>query len=243
MNWAYGVTTVPSRSGDLLPKTLRSLAAAGFDKPRLFVDGLPDQELTPWFHSFGGLEITNHFPKVKTAANWTLALAELYSRHPTFERFAVFQDDLIAVRNLRPYLDSIPYPCKDPPRNKNKEILGYWNLYTFPHNQELAAGRKGFFESNQRGRGAVALVFDRHACLTVLGSRHIWDRAADSKRGDQCIDGGAVTAISLADGKEYCHNPSLVQHTGLVSTMGNRPHPQAPSFPGEHFDAMELLHG
>jgi hypothetical protein len=37
--WAYGITTVPSRLTTLLPRTITSLAAAGFDKPHLFVDG------------------------------------------------------------------------------------------------------------------------------------------------------------------------------------------------------------
>jgi hypothetical protein len=220
--------TVPARRADLLPQTLRSLALAGFDRPRLFVDGTGDW--SDWSESFPISEITIHWPPVRTAANWTLALAELYSRQPTAERFAVFQDDLITYRNLREYLERCPYPKG-----------GYLNCYSFPQNEELANGRKGWYESNQRGRGAVALVFDRAACLTVLGSNHIWDRAADSKRGHQCIDGGVVTAITLAGGKEYVHFPSLCQHTGLQSTMGNFPHPLATSFRGETFDALELL--
>jgi hypothetical protein len=37
------------------------------------------------------------------------------------------------------------------------------------------------------------------------------------------------------------HHPSLVQHTGDVSAMGNRPHQKASSFPGEEYDALTLL--
>lgn len=33
----------------------------------------------------------------------------------------------------------------------------------------------------------------------------------------------------------------MVQHTGKHSTMDNAPHPLATSFPGEDFDALELL--
>ncbi len=229
LSWSYGVTTVLQRRADLLPRTLASLKAAGFDRPRLFVDGCDHLAAARYEHDFG-LEVTALYPLVRTAANWTLTLAALYSRAPTAERFAVFQDDLVACLNLRAYLECCPYPKG-----------GYLNLFSFPQNEELANGRQGWYESNQRGRGAVALVFDRAACLTVLGSNHIWDRAADSKRGWQCIDGGVVTSMSLAGGKEYVHFPSLVQHVGRESSMGNRPHPQSASFRGENFDALTLL--
>lgn len=38
--WSYGVTTVTERRDTLLPQTLASLKAAGWDNPRLFVDGV-----------------------------------------------------------------------------------------------------------------------------------------------------------------------------------------------------------
>ena len=44
MKWAYGITTVPSRRENLFERTLQSLAVAGFDNPRLFVDGVDDAE-------------------------------------------------------------------------------------------------------------------------------------------------------------------------------------------------------
>lgn len=61
------------------------------------------------------------------------------------------------------------------------------------------------------------------------------------KRGHRSIDGGIVTALAEAGWKEWVHNPSLVQHTGLVSSMRSKPHPRATSFRGEGFDAMELV--
>jgi hypothetical protein len=63
----------------------------------------------------------------------------------------------------------------------------------------------------------------------------------DTHRGWRAIDGGIVTALAHAEYKEYCHNPTLVQHIGHKSTMGNSAHPQATSFQGEQFDAMKLL--
>jgi len=50
-----------------------------------------------------------------------------------------------------------------------------------------------------------------------------------------------VTALKKVGWKEYVHNPSLIQHTGKISIIGNGNHPLAPSFKGEEFDALDLL--
>jgi hypothetical protein len=60
-------------------------------------------------------------------------------------------------------------------------------------------------------------------------------------RARTAIDGGVVSATKLAGMKEWVHMPSLVQHSGQdASTLGHY-NPLAPSFPGEYFDAMELV--
>lgn len=225
LRWAYGVTTVLARRDNLLPLTLASLKKAGFDSPRLFVDG--DKWNREWERF--GLELTFRYPTIRTAANWILALWELYTREPLVERYAVFQDDFVTYTNLRAYLDACPYPDK-----------GYLNLYTFPSEQARAKG-DGWYASNQNGRGAVALVFNREAVVTLLSQLHLVERPQDQTRGHKAIDGGVVESMKKAGWKEYVHNPSLVQHTGLESSMGNKPHKQALSFRGEGFDALELL--
>lgn len=237
IRWAYGVTTVPERRHDLLPRTLASLAWGGFDKPRLFVDGCgPEHALS--YTSFN-LPITVRYDALKTAGNWVLALYELYYRNPESERFALFQDDLVTYRNLRKYLERCVLPD-----------AGYWNLYTFPSNQSYCPpGCWGWYESRpvtphapqwQSGRGAVALVFSRAAVITLLSQRSLVERVQDGQIKDRKIDGGIVNAMNLAGYREYVHNPSLVQHTGEQSTMGNLPHPQAQSFLGEDYDALSL---
>jgi hypothetical protein len=247
LKWAYGVTTVPERISDLLPKTLKSLFGAGFDRPRLFVDGAADAST---YRDFG-LEVTTRSPRIRTAGNWWLALIELYVRQPEAHRYAIFQDDLLAYKNLRYYLDACLYPAN-----------GYWNLLTFPsnHGPEAHGGKVpsvfgepekvGWAQGRcmsaapdgpQNGRGAVALVFDRGAVLQLLTSRHWAERPLDPHRGHRSVDGGVVTALNKAGWREYVHNPSLVQHTGLVSSMGSRQHPQAPAWRGEDFDARELI--
>ena len=237
MQWAYCVTTVPQRKDDLLPRTLRSLAAAGFDKPRLCVDantGIAKSSLLDvtraYAEAFPELELTVRYPNIRTYGNWVLSLAELYLYNPGADRFLVAQDDFVTYRNLRQYLEKCPYPER-----------GYWNLYTMPSNQTLAPDGTGWYLSNQFGRGAVALVFNRETVLTLLTHQHMVERPMDAHRGWKAVDGGVVTALAKAGWKEFCHNPSLTQHVGLVSSMGNKPHRLAESFRGEEFNALDLL--
>jgi hypothetical protein len=242
--WSYGVTTVPERRSTTLPGTLASLKAGGFEAPRLFIDGIKDAEA--WRLEFG-LEVTTRYPRVRVAANWTLALAELYFRDPLATWYFLAQDDLVCYKNLRQYLEQSRMPTE-----------GYCNLYTFPVNQILMPKlderrgsndwqnyRVGWHHSNQMGQGAVALVFGREAAITLLSHRHMYQRAPDCQTGWRKIDGGIVQSlVEKHDGpkgwREYCHHPSLVQHVGHQSTIGNCS-PCALSFRSESYDAMELL--
>ncbi len=231
MNWSYGILTVPQRLADgLLQRTITSLAGAGFEKPRLFVDGCADASGYERF----GLPLTVREPRVQTFSNWLLSLWELYTRDVDADRFVIFEDDLVTYKNLRQYLEQTEY---------SKE--SYLNLYTFPANQQLCPnGREGWYISNQRGLGAVALVFNQEAAKLILTSPHMIAHLSNPiKRGrrHRSVDGGIVTAFKQAGWKEQVHNPSLVQHTGVITSMGNRKHPEAPSFRGEDFDALSLL--
>lgn len=263
--WSYGVTTVPARRGTTLPATLASLASGGFPRPHLFVDG--EEDGAGWRCEFG-LDVTARYPAVRTAGNWVLALTELYCRRPDADRYAVFQDDLVCSANLRPYLEATPYP-----------ECGYLNLYTFPQNTPRglrtlhqyyrgmppppADDFVGFYPSNQKGKGALALVFDREALRALVTHPHLlgrfWtrhrERVLDGGRRPtkirpdhehRCIDGGVVEALRQAGWSEYVHNPSLVYHLGHESTIGNSRGGRSvfeptPTFRGEGFDLLTLL--
>ena len=80
-------------------------------------------------------------------------------------------------------------------------------------------------QGHQLGRGAVALVFSQEAVIKLLSSRYMQTRIMDAVKGHRSIDGAVVSAMHLEGWTEYVHNPSLVQHTGEVSSMGNRKHP------------------
>lgn len=238
MRWAYGVTTVKERARTLLQMTLRSLETAGFPDPRLFVDD-------PGEIGTRGQEVTYRNPRIRTFGNWYLGLVELLVRHPEADMYAMFQDDFVTYKNLRQYLERVPYPERS-----------YCNLYTFPSNQSLAPDKVGWFEARemedgcgevfhgkrqQLGRGAVALVFSKEAAVTLLSSPHFVSKPLEAANPCRKVDGCIVTAMNKAGYREMVHNPSLVQHTGEVSMMENHPHLQATSFRGEDFDALDLL--
>ena len=250
ITWAYGVTTVPERRETHLPATLASLRKAGFDNPRLFVDGDKDGG---WYRSQGWENpLTCRYPRILAAGNWVLSIYELYIRQPDATYYALFQDDFLTYPNLRQYLET----CSYHPR-------AYWNLYTAPSNQStcplMEDGRQklGWYKSNQNGRGAVALVFNRETLATLLGSNHLAIRPQDPIRGWRSIDGGILEALKKAGWLEHVHNPSLVLHTGKETTIDKHklsrgknpdfhkitwsPHYDKSSFRGEDFDALHLL--
>ena len=233
MRWAYGVTTVPERRLSLLPQTLNSLCDAGFGDPRLFVDGCDD----PSSYTVFGRPITcRPNPPLKVVGNWMLGMWELYVRDPEAERYAMFQDDVLCVSNLREYLESYPYPAK-----------GYLNLITHRENEKWTKGKPGWCEALQRGLGAAGLVFDRNALQTILSSGHMARKPASAGphkiRSWKKLDGGILEGMKAAGYKEYVHNPSLLQHCGLESSIGNTGGSfttTIQSFPGTAMDAMNL---
>lgn len=230
MEWAVGVTTVPERSCVLLPVTIESLRRGGFRDIRLFVDG----ECDPSSYAHFGLPCTFRNPRIRAWGNWWLGFQELYIRQPHADRYAIFQDDIICVKNLRQYLESSPYP-----------VNAYCNLILYSGNYE--EGRKGWYRAPSRGGwrglGAQGLVFDQHASMTLL-SKELTDftcKPKDPARGHQAVDGAIVSKLETFGVMEYVHGPGLITHTGDESTMGHPRQSISDSFPGEEFDAMSLL--
>ena len=225
MEWAYGITTVPDRLYSYLPKTIESLRLAGFDKPTLFVDG-PCGEYETY-----NLPTVYRSRKILAYGNWLLTLMELWIRQPNANRFIIFQDDIVMYKNLREYLERFKMPDNQ-----------YWNLYTFPQNEALHSGPPGWFLSNQRGRGALALVFSNETVFKLLTNPLMIAKPKAKSNAHRSIDGVVVTTLS-ANLKiaELVHYPTLVQHIGDCSTIGNRQHPRPESFLGEEYNALDLF--
>lgn len=240
VKWSVGVTTVPERLSTLLPQTLWHLQATGFPQVRLFVDGTDRKELVSHFSQ----DITLRWPRIGAYGNWVLALQEMYFRDASATRYAIFQDDIICGISLRKYLEAW-YPEK-----------GYQNLYTFQSNEIIAPLGGGWYQSRvldkdsgreyhgmkqQTGRGACGLVFSRDGVTKLLASAHMVDHALDLRTGCRRIDGAVVEAMNKEGWREWVHSPSLLQHVGERSTVGNLPHRQADSFRGVHFDCCDLF--
>lgn len=214
---------------------MKSLRAAGFTMPHLFIDDCRHQLLHEYLTEYPSSLITAHWPALGPFAKWAVSLWELYARNPNATRYALFQDDILAVSNLRAYLDSLEYPSD-----------GYWNLCTYPANDALNPNKVvGWYTSNQRGLGAQGLVFDRETVLTLLKADTFVDRPMHPTRGWKLIDGGVVNTLTKKGRKEFVHYPSLVYHLGIVSSFKSvyEKQPTTASFPGESFDARTLIKG
>ena len=214
MEWAYGVTTVPSRVKDgLLIRTLSSLYKAGFEDPRLFVDG--KIAIAMVYNRFM-LQVTMHTPKIGAYGNWIVSLLELYMRNPKADMYVMFQDDILAAKNLREYLESCTYPIK-----------GYWNLINYPTNVKKAPSKEyvGWYPSDQMGRGGQGLAFTQEA-LRVLFSHKLIFVHPHEYNGPRSLDGAVSRIFKDRGWKEYVHSPGLMGHTGQgCSIIGKRLQP------------------
>lgn len=231
MEWIYGVTTVPERQDDLLPRTLASLKTGGFFAPYLFVDGAKDASF--YTERYPHLPVINRSPRIRAYGNWILGLFELYIRNPKADRYAMFEDDLVTYPHLKDYLTQ----CRFEPKS-------YWNLHTLGSNESLAPAVEGFYPSNQLGRSAVGLVFDRQGVIDLLSSRHVAERpCVVDPLGENWkrLDGVICRALTEKGYTEYVHNPSLTQHTGTISVLNNRIPLPSKSFKGEEFDARNFF--
>lgn len=240
MRWAIGVTSVPSRFPNLLPQTLTELARSGFPKPRVFVDDYSNVDQFRKF--FPGYQVSVRPDSIRTFGNWVLGAWELYIRDPACDRYVMFQDDIVSCLHVREYLEHVELKPNT-----------YWNLFTFTEGNERVVKDKppGFYEAGllnsdpptelwQTGRGAVGLVFSRKGIIDLLTCAHMVERPSHVD-GWKKIDGGIVTAMNKIGYREMIHNPSLLQHVGDMSTMGNHRHRPAHTYPGHDFDARTLL--
>jgi len=227
--WAYGLLTVPERRYDLFPITLKSLIEAGFHNPTLFVDG--DSSCSEY--ELFSLPVVTHNPPIRIVANWMTAAWQLLVCNPQATHFALFQDDVLLCKGVRQYIEQGEYPKK-----------AYLNLCNYKENEELADGKKGWYPSNQKGRGAQALVFSRHSFAGLLGTNRIAERALCVKNGWRNIDGGVSLSANALGYTELVHMPSLAEHIGTKSTIGNsfNRYPGPETFPGTAYNVFTGAH-
>jgi hypothetical protein len=105
-NWAVGVTTAPRRR-PTLETCLDSIIRAGWDAPRLFLDG---STLLP--SRYQRLSVTWREDGVGAWPAWYLGLAELVLQQPHADAYVLLQDDVILYdrESLRAYLEDALWP-------------------------------------------------------------------------------------------------------------------------------------
>ncbi|WP_435018737.1 hypothetical protein TA3x_000722 [Tundrisphaera sp. TA3] len=201
--WAVGVTTAP-RAAPTLAEGLASLAAAGWDRPRLFVDGdvaIPEP--------FSALPRTVREPLVGAWPSYYLAVAELLMREPEADAYLLVQDDVLFAEGLdvRGYLERVLWP---------RGCSGIASLFC---SRAYSQPRPGW--ARFRGawvRGAQAFAFSpesARAFVADLGVVEHRRRGSGLTHIDACIGEWAVRRrMSI-----YFPTPSLVQHIGEVSTL------------------------
>jgi hypothetical protein len=203
--WAVGVTTAP-RIQPTLEWCLDSLARAGWDAPRLFVDS-PTEIPSRVSH----LAVTLREPRVGAWPNYYLALAELLMRDPDADAYLIVQDDTLFYdrHSLREYLEQALWPGPN---------VGAVSLYcSMAYTQDDAGWHchAGLWEL-----GAMAVIFPRESARRFLADElvigHRWQPGREGLVNIDVVIGEWAARNGLS---VYYPSPSLTQHIGETSTL------------------------
>lgn len=236
MKWQYAITTCCERAYyyDGLLASAHSLHSAGFEyaplsmncrhgdihSPSVFGNGFSTyRQVTPTY---------SHDVRVGAFGNWLLTAWELYLSNPHADRYAIFQDDIRASKNLKAYLEACPLPPKC-----------YQNLCLYPKNH-IAESRGWYDAPSELGLGAQGLVFSNEAMQVLLASKYLVQHPK-LPHGKAGIDGVVHSVMQWSGYSELVHYPSLIKHVNGESTLGHPPQPESVDFMGEDFDLMTLL--
>lgn len=207
-SWAVGVTTAPRRE-PTLDRCLRSLALAGWESPRLFIDGAVDlpEEAAALPQTYRD-EASGAWP------NYLLALYELVLRNPKADAYLIAQDDALfyEAEPVRPYLEQhVLWPGTEP----GKSIVSLYcpSPYT--------RSRPGWHRLRSRWAwGALAFAFPNALARALLLDRTVFEhRWVGRNQGLAHVDVVVGRwALRRRVGIWY-PSPSLVQHIGETSSL------------------------
>ena len=203
--WAVGVTTAPRRQ-PTLDKCLESLIAAGWNRPRLFIDGevaIPEE--------YGRLPSTHRHPSIGAWPNYYLTLSELLEIEPSADAYLIVQDDVLfpAYTNTRAYVDSVLWPGTGP---------GLVSLYCCADYTAPELGWSPWDDTWEYG--ALAFVFTRELATSFLADEQVRNyenrSAGERKAGIDTVIGDWARRLGIP---VFRPTPSLVQHIGHVSAI------------------------
>ena len=206
MDWSVVITTAPRGGESTLPRTVQSLEGAGWAGQ---VNVLADRERNAWQHWKRALELA-----LQTPADCLLMV----------------QDDVIACRGLRRYLE------EEMPGDSRLAWASCWCPQKYG---DRAQNGGGWFRLDRGPNtcGAVCMAMPRTTAVALLRSPMIqsytWTGPRLGRRGTPeqldkcCIDGKCGAWAEQHDLRVYYHFPSLVDHIGVVSSLGSPDNPPA----------------
>lgn len=207
-SWAVGVTTAPRRL-PTLERCVRSIAQAGWQSPRLFVDG--DCDIP---EAFGHLDVSHRASTLGAFPNWYLGLTELYLRHPRADAYLMCQDDVLLARGLKEYLEEKLWPAEE---------IGVLSLYCPSHEHRDDAAGFCVTDPGWEAWGALAYLFSNPGVRAFLSDANVLNHRhhgpAEGLRNIDSVVGGWCRRRGLP---YFVHVPSLAQHIGETSTIWKR---------------------
>lgn len=226
MNWTVGITAAP-RSGEVyLQQTIQS-AAKNFQDIHVFAEPILEKPGDVIFHQHG--------EQFGDWSNWLCALFSLLITRPKTDYFLMMEDDVSLCNNLAYYLEGlIP------------QIGRFAALSIYTPERYRRYGR--YIHNECHGVqtwGSQALIFGRHEAVRFLSSPEVLLHRTygESYRGRDISNARKDAIIGMWSEREqlplYFHSPSLAQHTGRISSMGNEGHQSV--YVGTNFDAMQLV--
>lgn len=216
--WACGMTTAP-RPVPTLSRSIASLRSAGFGPFHLFAE--PG---TPLANLPADTTIHRRPQRLGVWQNLVQSLRDLLALHPEADTIALFQDDVISLRDVREWLEHDLWPS---PRT------GCVSIYSPDWHGYETAG----VEAIRRIRGtqimgACGLIFPRYAVERILAHplstswRGCYDKnqfvenPVHRKASDTFV-GHVLHELGL---EKFAYSPSLLQHFADTSAIGH-PHP------------------
>lgn len=201
--WAVGVTTSPRRQ-PTLEICLDSVVRAGWEKPRVFMDGtgpLPER--------YNQLLLTWREASVGALPAWFTTLQELLFQQPTADAYLLLQDDVVLFdrQPLREYLEEVLWPGRD---------VGLVTLFYTGLN--LRPGWQAMHDA--WSWGAQAFIFSPEVAWRLV-TDDVFARAAFIAAKDHHlpIPEKLLEWIVRTQTAVWYPVPSLAQHIGNTSTI------------------------